>query len=285
MSEVLCGNASLDLEQPQVMGVLNITPDSFSDGGELLDARGQPCRDVILERAAAMARDGAALLDIGGESTRPGARKVSEAEEMDRVLPVVEWLGELDVLISVDTTKPGVMREACASGAHLINDVNACRAAGALEVLKENTAGICLMHMQGEPATMQRRPRYDDVVAEVAGFLAERLNALEEAGISRERCLVDPGIGFGKTLEHNLALLAGLPALTALGVPVMVGVSRKSMIGTLTGKDAKGRVHASIAAALYAVMRGASILRVHDVAETCDALKVWRAIGARDVHA
>lgn len=264
------------------MGVLNITPDSFSDGGELVDSHGRPQRDVIMRRAAAMVDAGASLLDVGGESTRPGASPVDTAQELERILPVVQWLAELDVAISVDTSKAEVMRAACAAGAHMINDVRALRGEGALDALAESGAAVCLMHMQGDPATMQARPVYDDVVSEVREFLARRLDAVQAAGVDRDRCVVDPGIGFGKTLAHNLALLAGLSAIAALEVPVMVGVSRKSMIGKLTGRDLDGRAVGSVAAALYAVIRGARILRVHDVRATVEALQVWQALAELD---
>lgn len=284
MSGLICADRLVDLTRPHVMGVLNVTPDSFSDGGELVDSNGCPRRDPIMHRASAMVDAGASLLDIGGESTRPGSLPASVEQEMDRVLPVVEWLLELDVVISVDTSKADVIREACNVGSHLINDVRALRADGALDAMARTRAGVCLMHMQGEPATMQAEPVYDDVASEVRDFLAERLRALETAGIQRGRCVVDPGIGFGKTLEQNLALLTELPGLDVLGVPVMVGISRKSMIGKLTGGGVKERLAGSIAAALYAVMRGARIVRVHDVAETVDALEVWRAIAAVDAR-
>ncbi|MEE9255503.1 MAG: dihydropteroate synthase [Pseudomonadales bacterium] len=282
MRGLVCGDRRLDLTRPRVMGVLNVTPDSFSDGGELVDSNGCPRRDPIMHRASAMVDAGASLLDIGGESTRPGALTASVAQEMDRVLPVVEWLLGLDVMISVDTSKADVIREACAVGAHLINDVRALRSDGALDALARTSAGVCLMHMRGEPVTMQAEPVYDDVASEVRNFLAERLLAAQTAGIARSRCVVDPGIGFGKTFEHNLALLAKLPALDVLGVPVMVGISRKSMIGKLTGRGVKERVAGSVAAALYAVMRGARIVRVHDVAQTVDALAVWHALAGQD---
>jgi dihydropteroate synthase len=282
MSELVCAGERLDCTHPQVMGILNLTPDSFSDGGELLRVNGDPCRDAVLRRSEAMIAAGAAILDLGGESTRPGAAAVSSTQEMERVIPVVEWLRQLEVLISVDTSKPAVMREACARGANLINDVRALSVDGAVEVMAGESAAVCLMHMQGDPATMQLEPHYADVVGEVAGFLRKRLLAMERAGISRERCVVDPGIGFGKTVEHNLTLLASLPALAELGVPVMIGVSRKSMLGKLTGRDVKTRVNASVAAALYGVMRGARIVRTHDVAATVDALKVWEAVARHD---
>jgi dihydropteroate synthase len=276
MHTLHCGARALDLSQPRVMGILNVTPDSFSDGGRharLAEA---------LAHARAMVAEGADLIDVGGESTRPGAAAVSVEEEIRRVVPVVEALAaELPVPISVDTSKPEVMRAAVRAGATLVNDVAALRGPGALETAAALGVPVCLMHMQGEPRTMQRDPRYGDVVGEVAAFLAQRIAACEQAGIPRGRLLVDPGFGFGKTLAHNLALLRGLPALGALGVPVLVGLSRKSMIGALLGDAPVGeRLHGSVAAALLAVERGAAIVRVHDVAPTVQALRIWA--GVRD---
>lgn len=256
---------TLDLSAPVVMGVLNLTPDSFSDGG--LHAG----REV--EDALAMLEAGAAILDLGGESTRPGAAPVALAEELDRVIPVVEALrAATSAWISVDTTKPEVMRAAVAAGADLINDIMALRAEGALEAVGD--AAVCLMHMRGEPRTMQDDPRYDDVVAEVEAFLLGRAAACEHAGIAVERVALDPGIGFGKTLEHNLALLRATQRLASHGHPLLVGVSRKSMFGQLLGREVDERLPASLAAGLYAAQRGARILRVHDVRETRDALRV-----------
>jgi dihydropteroate synthase len=276
MHTLHCGARALDLSQPRVMGILNVTPDSFSDGGRharLAEA---------LAHARAMVAEGADLIDVGGESTRPGAAAVSVEEEIRRVVPVVEALAaELPVPISVDTSKPEVMRAAVRAGATLVNDVAALRGPGALETAAALGVPVCLMHMQGEPRTMQRDPRYGDVVGEVAAFLAQRIAACEQAGIPRGRLLVDPGFGFGKTLAHNLALLRGLPALGALGVPVLAGLSRKSMIGALLGDAPVGeRLHGSVAAALLAVERGAAIVRVHDVAPTVQALRIWA--GVRD---
>jgi len=257
------------------MGILNVTPDSFSDGGAW-------CAPAAAQvRALALAAAGADLIDVGGESTRPGAQPVPLAEELARVIPVVTALSAaVAVPISVDTSKPEVMRQAVAAGAGLINDVCALRAPGALDTAARLGVPVCLMHMAGDPATMQSAPAYGDVVAEVLAFLAVRVDACRAAGIPRERLLIDPGFGFGKTLAHNLALLARLEAFTELGVPVLVGLSRKSMVGALTGRAPGERLAASLAAALLAVERGALILRVHDVAETRDALRVWEAVRA-----
>jgi dihydropteroate synthase len=268
-----CGQHALDLSEPVVMGVLNVTPDSFSDGGELASP------EAALRQARRMAEAGAAILDVGGESTRPGAREVGTGEELDRVLPVVEALvAELELPVSVDTSKPEVMREAIAAGAAMVNDVRALQAPGALAAVAGSQAAVCLMHMQGEPRTMQVDPRYRDVVAEVHAFLAARVEACETAGIGRERVVVDPGFGFGKTLEHNLTLLAGLREFARDGLPVLAGLSRKSMIGALTGRSVRERLAGSVALAALAVANGASIIRAHDVAETVDAVKVAAAV-------
>jgi len=267
-----CGQHSLDLSEPVVMGVLNVTPDSFSDGGELASP------EAALRQARRMADAGASILDVGGESTRPGAAEVGTAEELDRVVPVVEALvAELELPVSVDTSKPEVMREAIAAGAAMVNDVRALRAPGALSAVATSHAAVCLMHMQGEPRSMQADPRYDDIVAEVHAFLSGRVEACETAGIGRDRIVVDPGFGFGKTLEHNLALLAGLREFAQDGLPVLAGLSRKSMIGTLTGRPVRERLAGSLALAALAVANGASIIRAHDVAETVDAVKVAAA--------
>ncbi len=266
----------LRLERPLIMGVLNITPDSFSDGGRWLDL------DKALAQARALREAGADIIDVGGESTRPGATPVSADVELERVVPVIEAIARtVDVAIAIDTCKPVVMRAAVTAGAAMINDVLALRADGALETAAELGVPVCLMHMQGEPRTMQVDPQYADVVAEVHRFLADRLLACEFAGIPRQRLLVDPGFGFGKSLEHNLALLRHLDRFTDLGVPVLVGLSRKSMIGALTGRAVDERVAGSVAAALIAVQRGAAIVRVHDVAPTRDALAVWAAVADR----
>jgi dihydropteroate synthase len=273
-----CGGRTLDLDRPRVMGILNVTPDSFSDGGDFFSRDGAPDRAVA--QAERMVRDGAVIIDVGGESTRPGATAVSVAEELARVLPVIEGIHARlpDTVISIDTSKPGVMRAAVAAGASMINDVRALRADGALEAARDVDAAICLMHMQGEPSMMQQQPHYDDVVAEVRAFLAERIAVCQAAGIARERLLVDPGFGFGKTLEHNLAMLRHLGEFRDLGVPLLAGLSRKSMIGALTGRPVDRRLYGSIALAALAAWQGAAILRVHDVAETADALKVCSAV-------
>jgi len=265
------------------MGVLNVTPDSFSDGGAYVMA------ERALARAHAMVAEGADLIDVGGESTRPGAEPVSEAEELRRVLPLIEALApELAVPVSVDTSKPGVMRRAVAGGAGLINDVFALRQPGALEAAADLGVPVCLMHMQGEPRTMQQAPRYDDVVTQVMAFLEARLTACAGAGIEPQRVLLDPGFGFGKTLSHNLTLLRGLGSLLELGRPLLIGLSRKSMIDQLAGvaRPPGERVNASVAAAVIAALKGASIVRCHDVAPTVEALQVVRAVeqGEGDSH-
>lgn len=273
MTLIDCRGRVLDLTRPRVMGILNVTPDSFSDGGRYLD------RAEALERAHQMVAEGAALVDIGGESTRPGSQPVGADEEIRRVAPLVEALAPaIPVPISVDTSKPEVMRAAVAAGAGFINDVRALREPGALEAVRDLAVPVCLMHMLGEPRTMQEAPGYGDVVAEVADFLARRAQACVDAGIPRERILIDPGFGFGKTLEHNLALLRGLERLTASGLPVLVGISRKSMIGALVERGVGERLAGSLAAAVLAVVKGARIIRAHDVAATVDALKVTSAV-------
>ena len=271
-AQLRCGERTLALDSPVVMGVLNLTPDSFSDGGRYLDP------DQALARALQIEAEGAALIDLGGESTRPGAAPVSAAEELRRVLPLLERLRpRTRAILSVDTSKPEVIRAAAAAGADLINDVYALRAPGALEAAAESGCAVCLMHMQGEPRTMQHAPHYEDVVREVRAFLGERVTACRAAGIPDERIVLDPGFGFGKTLEHNLTLLRHLHRVRAEGRPVLAGLYRKSMIGALTGKAAGERLHGSVAAALIAAQNGAEILRVHDVAATVDALKVLAA--------
>ena len=273
ITQLRCGGRTLLLERPLVMGVVNLTPDSFSDGGRYLE----PAQ--ALERALTLEAEGAAILDLGGESTRPGAAPVTAQEEIRRVLPVLEPLrARTRAILSIDTSKPEVMRAAAAAGADLINDVYALRAPGALEAAAASGCAVCLMHMQGEPRTMQHAPQYEDVVLEVRAFLAERVRACRAAGIADERIVLDPGFGFGKTIEHNLTLLRRLEALRVDGLPLLAGLSRKSMIGTLTGKPSQARVHGSVAAALIAAQNGAQILRVHDVAATVDALKVLTAV-------
>lgn len=268
-----CSGRILDLSSPCVMGVLNVTPDSFSDGGRFTEV------DVAVERALQMVEEGAAIIDIGGESTRPGAQPVDEIEELDRILPVIEKLAPAtDVVISVDTMKPAVMQAACAAGARLINDVNALRAHGALEVAAETNAAICLMHMQGEPRTMQSEPKYRNVTQDIMGFLRERMDACEAAGIIVDRLILDPGFGFGKSLAHNLQLLGELDQFTALGRPLLVGVSRKSMFGALLNAPPDQRIFGGLSAAALAIWQGASIIRTHDVLATAQAVKVAAAI-------
>jgi dihydropteroate synthase len=270
-----CRGRRLKLDTPIVMGVLNVTPDSFSDGGAFTTL------ERAREQAQRMVSEGASIIDVGGESTRPGASGVSAEEECRRILPVIELLAAtLPVPISVDTSKPEVMHAAVASGAGMINDVRALREPGALAAASRSGVPICLMHMQGEPRTMQVVPHYDDVLAEVAGFLRQRIEACVGAEIPRERLLIDPGFGFGKTLAHNLTLLAHLDALLSLNVPLVVGLSRKSMIGTLTGRAVGDRSEGSIAAATLAAWNGAHIIRAHDVAGTVDALAIVSALRA-----
>jgi dihydropteroate synthase len=265
----------LDLSAPVVMGVLNVTPDSFSDGGRFAGV------EAALAHARTLVADGARIVDVGGESTRPGAAPVPESAELERVVPVIERIRhELDCVISVDTMKPGVMRAACAAGAEIINDVLALRAEGALEAARDSGAAVCLMHMQGEPRTMQQSPAYLDVVEDVCGFLRERAEACIAAGIARERLLVDPGFGFGKTLQHNLELLGGIDVIAELGLPVLVGLSRKSMFGQLLGRPVGEREAGGVAAAVVAAWQGARIVRTHDVRATMDALKVTAAARA-----
>ncbi len=267
-----CGRYRFSLERPLLMGVVNLTEDSFSDGGRLLD----PVR--ALAHASELVNAGADIIDLGAESTRPGATPVPAELEIARLLPVLTALRDCGAALSVDTRKSAVMSAALAEGADMINDVNGFRDAGAIEVMRGADAGLCVMHMQGTPEIMQAAPSYRDAVDEVAQFLRARAEALEQAGVARERIVLDPGIGFGKTLAHNLQLLDRLAAIVAIGLPVLVGVSRKSMIGTITGRDVDQRLAGSIAAMLFAVARGAAIVRVHDVAESRDALLVWQAI-------
>ena len=254
------------------MGIVNVTPDSFSDGGQHLQ------HAAALAHAQQLIAEGADILDIGGESTRPGAQPVSVQEELDRVLPVIEGLRGAPVPVSIDTCKPEVMQAAIAAGAQMVNDINALQEDAALQIVAAGNVAVCLMHKQGSPQTMQTQPQYQNVVSEVSAFLRGRIAATEAAGIGRERIAIDPGFGFGKTLAHNLYLLRHLDKLRELGVPVLAGLSRKSMLGAITGQDVDHRVSASVAAALIAVQRGASIVRAHDVRETVDALKVWSAV-------
>jgi dihydropteroate synthase len=267
-----CGRFKLSLERPLVMGVVNITPDSFSDGGMFADTA------QAIAHAQRLIGEGADILDLGGESTRPGAAPVSLEVERRRVLPVLEAVASGGVPVAVDTRKPELMREAIAAGAAMINDVTALSGPGALAAVARAPVAVCLMHMQGDPATMQANPDYRDVVREVRDFLAQRVAVAEAAGIARNRIVVDPGFGFGKTVEHNLALLRSLREFTSLGGALLAGLSRKAMLGRLTGREPLERVHASVAAALLAIQNGAHIVRVHDVAATRDALAVWNAV-------
>lgn len=268
-----CGGRALDLSAPRVMGILNVTPDSFSDGGRFT-VPGQ-----AVAHAVAMVEAGAAIIDVGGESTRPGAAEVPEDVELERVVPVIEALRDaVDVPLSVDTRKPGVMQAAVAAGAGLVNDIMALREPGALATAAALGVPVCLMHMQGTPRTMQEAPAYDDVVAEVNSFLAERADACLAAGIARERILLDPGFGFGKTTEHNLRLLQRLDTLVAHGYPVLAGLSRKSLIGNVLGLPVDKRLYPGLALAVIAVWHGAAIIRTHDVAATCQAIEMCRAV-------
>jgi dihydropteroate synthase len=268
-----CGRFGYDLAQrPLVMGILNVTPDSFSDGGRY------QALEFAVERAEQMIKDGVDIIDIGGESTRPGSPSVPVDEELRRVMPAIYALRELGYPLSIDTCKPDVMREAIIAGADMINDINGFQAPGAIDAVKDSDCGLCVMHMQGTPQDMQARPDYDDVVADVIAFLRERVNALLAAGVARERITIDPGFGFGKSVEHNYALLRSISRMEGeLGLPVLAGLSRKSMIGAVTGRSVEQRLAGSLAGALAAVAQGARIVRVHDVAETVDALKVWQA--------
>lgn len=259
----------LNLTGPAVMGVLNVTPDSFSDGGHFQSI------DAALHHAERMCAEGAAIIDVGGESTRPGAAEVAEQEELDRVLPVIEALvRELDRPVSVDTSKPTVMRAAAQAGAAMINDIRALQATGALTTAAELQLPVCLMHMQGDPKSMQEEPQYDDAVAEIAGFLAQRVAQCEQAGLGRHLLMIDPGFGFGKTPQQNMRLLANLDQLRDIGCPILIGVSRKSTLGAITGREIGDRLAASVAAATAAVLNGALLVRAHDVAATVDAVRV-----------
>ena len=272
-----CGSRTLDLSRPQVMGILNVTPDSFSDGGRYNRI------DAALRHAEQMLEAGAAIIDVGGESTRPGAPPVSAEEELQRVAPVVEQLVcRLGALVSVDTSSPALMREAALLGAGMINDVRSLSRDGALQAAAQGNLAVCLMHMQGEPQTMQDSPQYDDVTTAVRTFLADRVAACEAAGIARERLLIDPGFGFAKTLAHNLSLFRHMQALHDLHLPLLVGVSRKSMIGKVLGREVDQRLAGSLALAALAVQQGAHILRVHDVAETVDVLRMLEAVAEAD---
>jgi dihydropteroate synthase len=275
---LLAGRFRLGLDRPLVMGIVNVTPDSFSDGGNYFGF------DAALAHARHLIAEGADMLDIGGESTRPGAQPVHDAEELKRVIPLLNALRDCGVPLSVDTRKPTVMRAAIDAGADMINDVLALRAPSAFDAVGASNAALCLMHMQGDPTMMQQAPQYRDVVVEVREFLRERVAACVAHGIARERVVIDPGFGFGKSAEHNLALLRHLRAFTSEGVAVLVGLSRKATLGVLTGRSVPAeRVHASVAAALVAAESGAAIVRVHDVAATVDALKVWHAARCAEV--
>jgi dihydropteroate synthase len=267
-----CGTRRFPLDHPLVMGIVNVTADSFSDGGRFLDA------GKAVAHGEQLAAEGAHLVDVGGESTRPGAAPVTLEEELARVIPVVRALAAKGIAVSVDTMKPEVMRAAAEAGCAMLNDVNGFRAPGALEAAAASGVAACAMHMQGTPATMQADPRYGDVVSEVRDFLAVRARALEAAGVRRDRVVLDPGFGFGKNFAHNVALVKGLRAIADLGYPVLAGLSRKRLIGEITGRAVGDRVAGSVAAALAAVQNGASLVRVHDVKPTVDALKVWAAL-------
>lgn len=274
---LFCRTQRLSLATPRVMGVLNATPDSFSDGARFFRA-GRLDVGAAAAAAAEMIDAGAAIIDVGGESTRPGSSPVEADEELRRVIPIVERIAAMATIISVDTSKAAVARAALDSGAHLINDVRALADPDLLGVVAASDAAVCLMHMRGEPKTMQDAPSYEDVVAEVRSFLADRVRCCERSGIGRARILIDPGFGFGKTLQHNLSLLRRLAEVASLGLPVMVGVSRKGMVGSITGRKVDARVAGSVAAAVVAVQNGARIVRAHDVVATVDALKVVSSI-------
>ncbi|MGL4407538.1 MAG: dihydropteroate synthase [Zoogloea sp.] len=271
MTILKAGSFELDLTTPRIMAIINVTRDSFSGDGRI-------STDAALRAAERALEDGAEILDIGGESSRPGALPVSEQEELDRVIPVVEALGGAGIPLSIDTVKPAVMRESIRAGAAIINDIAGFRMPGALEAVANTNAALCVMHMQGEPQTMQQAPAYQDVVTEVVDFLAERLKVLGEAGVPPERLILDPGFGFGKTLEHNLAMLNALERFRIDGLPVLVGMSRKTMLGAITGRPVGERVVAGAAAALVAMQNGARIIRTHDVAPTRDVIRLWAAL-------
>ncbi|AZN35432.1 dihydropteroate synthase [Iodobacter ciconiae] len=273
MQKLQCGRFVLDLNRPLLMGIVNVTPDSFSDGGHYHQV------DAALAHAEKLLADGADILDVGGESTRPGAAFVPAKEEISRVIPVIKALQSFHVPLSIDTRKSAVMRAALDAGVDLVNDISALEDKGALELVAKSNAAICLMHMQGDPHNMQAMPAYLDVVAEVSAYLAARRDVALAAGISHHRLLLDPGFGFGKTLEHNIALFKALPAMRVqLATPFLLGVSRKSMLGQITGRAVADRMPASVAAALLAAQAGAAVIRVHDVVETVDALKIWHAL-------
>ncbi|MDQ2069125.1 dihydropteroate synthase [Natronospira bacteriovora] len=274
-----CGRRELDLSRPRVMGVLNLTPDSFSDGGRFQNPR------VAIDHARHMLEAGAAIIDIGGESTRPGSRAVNESEELERIIPILEALrADTDAILSVDTCKPAVMQAAIEAGADIINDVRGFRDPETVDVVAGADVGICIMHMQGEPRNMQADPRYREVVREIRGFLRDRAETVEAAGVARERILIDPGFGFGKTLEHNLTMLRELGAFCASDYPVLVGMSRKSMIGQVLDRPVEQRLAGSLAVATLAAWLGAAVVRAHDVAETRDVLKMVEAVRATGTY-
>lgn len=273
MQSLKCAARVLTFSRTHVMGVLNVTPDSFSDGGRYGSV------ELALSQARLMVEQGASLIDIGGESTRPGAAQVSVQQELDRVCPVIERVvSECDAVVSVDTSTPAVMAEAIGLGCGLVNDVRAFSREGAIDAVKNSDIAICVMHMQGDPSTMQRAPGYDDVVSDIRAYLKQRLSVLSANGIAKERVVLDPGFGFGKSLDHNLALLRNLDGLLELGCPLLAGLSRKSMIGKILDKDIDERLYGSVSAAAIAAMKGARIVRVHDVAQTVDALKIVDAV-------
>lgn len=279
MAILKCGGRELDLTGTVVMGILNITPDSFADGGIFMSP------DKAVAHAMAMAEQGAAIIDIGGESTRPGAKAVNAQQELDRVLAVIEAVvANIDIPVSIDTSKPEVMYAAVDAGAGFINDVTALQQQGALQAASKCGVPVCLMHMLGEPRTMQENPHYENVVAEVTGFLKQRIAAAVNAGIDRENIIVDPGFGFGKSLAHNMTLLHNLDEFNVLGGPILAGLSRKSMIGMALGLPVEQRLHASVALALIAAQNGAGIVRVHDVAPTVQALQMWNAVTLKSAH-
>ncbi|MBM5571184.1 MULTISPECIES: dihydropteroate synthase [Deefgea] len=273
MSLFSCGRFQLDLSQPKVMGIVNVTPDSFSDGGQ---------HDTLVHAVAhaeKLLKDGADILDVGGESTRPGAAVVAIDEEIRRVIPVIQALSSLNVPLSIDTRKPEVMRAAIEAGVDLVNDISALEGQGAIDLLASTQVGICLMHKQGDPQTMQIAPTYQDVVLEVGQYLAKRIELALNSGVAAQRIVADPGFGFGKCLEHNIALFQSIDLLgERLGLPILVGVSRKKMLGEITGQELRERMLSSVVAAVLAVQKGASIVRVHDVRETVDALKLWKVL-------
>lgn len=269
----------VNLDVPRVMGILNVTPDSFSDGGELLLDSGKPLLDKALKRVELMHQAGATFVDVGGESTRPGAHKISLEEEMDRVIPLVEKIqNNIDIVVSIDTSSPEIILQGANMGVGLINDVRALQKPGAIEAVSKTKLAVCLMHMQGTPTTMQTAPNYTSLISEILQFLEERISACTKAGIDKKRIIIDPGFGFGKTLEHNLELLGRLDELKKLKLPLLIGLSRKGMLGLITEKNTDERLAAGLSAAVIGLMQGVNIIRTHDVAETVDALKVYQAV-------